>query len=477
MTKMNIFRTVEIKCSLVTIKKYLLFLLLFSLCSSEASQSEISEEITNADEAVELVQSPTTTSIPSTTSVSESNLEENKLEPPKYLSQKNNFVQFDNCKDFKGIEIKTICGQQAEILESFKFENEVVDVIEFKDVYYIVLKRGEVYQLDIETGDKSKIIDYSDKVSILGEGGMLSIAFSNLTEDFLLSYVDKSGNLTFELNKYSTNPTDIISKEVLLSLKNASRVHFAGNVIWSEYFNDYIVGVGDFKGNSDSPRLNTDPQNLSTPLGKIMLLRSTVRYSEDLPTVSGEESEQLSNILALGLRNPWKFFEVNDSLYIFDVGLYDFEELNVLKYESLPGNFGWPYFEGIKRSKDISGDMEYRLDMNTFSSDKYVSFEEYIEHEALLPTVFYDHKASESTSRFAIIGGDLIFDNNSDFNLSIVFSDFLSNELFLFDLINNKLTIMPVNSIEGATSVKHFEKNKILLTTTSGFLHIIELKN
>ena len=95
----------------------------------------------------------------------------------------------------------------------------------------------------------------------------------------------------------------------------------------------------------------------------------------------------------------------------------------------------------------------------------------------MLPTVFYDHKASEATSRFAIIGGDLIFDNSSDFNLSIVFSDFLSNELFLFDLINNQLTIMPVNSIEGATSVKHFEKNKIFLTTTSGFLHIIELKN
>ena len=40
-------------------------------------------------------------------------------------------------------------------------------------MYYVVLKRGEIYQLDIETGEKSKIIDYSDKVSILGEGGML----------------------------------------------------------------------------------------------------------------------------------------------------------------------------------------------------------------------------------------------------------------------------------------------------------------
>ena len=136
----------------------------------------------------------------------------------------------------------------------------------------------------------------------------------------------------------------------------------------------------------------------------------------DIPIVSDEESEQSSNILALGLRNPWKFFEVNDSLYIFDVGLYDFEELNVLKYENLPGNFGWPYFEGIKRSKDILEDTEYKIDINTFSSDKYASFEEYIEHEVLLPTVFYDHKASESTSRFAIIGGDLIFDNSSDFN-------------------------------------------------------------
>ena len=469
---------VEIKCSLVTIKKYLFFFLLFSLCSSEIPQSETSDKISVADEAVETVRSPTTTSsIPGTTSVLESNVEENKLKPPKYLSQKNNFVQFDSCKDFKGIEIKTICGKQAEILESFKFENEVVDVIEFKDIYYIVLKRGEIYQLDIETGDRSKIIDYSDKVSILGEGGMLSIAFSTLTEDFLLSYVDKSGNLTFELNKYSTNPTDIISKEILLSLKNASRVHFAGNVIWSEYFNDYIVGVGDFKGNSDSPRLNPDPQDLSTPLGKILLLRSTVRYSEDLPTVSEEESVYLSNILALGLRNPWKFFEANDSLYVFDVGLYDFEELNVLKYESLPGNFGWPYFEGIKRSKDILEDTDYKLGLKTFSSDKYDSFEEYIEQEVLLPTVFYDHNASEATSRFAIIGGDLIFDNSSTFNLSIVFSDFLSNELFLFDLINNQLTIMPVNSIEGATSVKHFEKDKVFLTTTSGFLHIIELKN
>ena len=76
-----------------------------------------------------------------------------------------------------------------------------------------------------------------------------------------------------------------------------------------------------------------------------------------------------------------------------------------------------------------------------------------------------------------MIGGDLIFDKSSAFNLSIVFSDFLSNELFLFDLINNQLTIMPVNSIEGATSVKHFKKKKKILTTTSGFLHIIELKN
>jgi len=36
---------------------------------------------------------------------------------------------------------------------------------------------------------------------------------------------------------------------------------------------------------------------------------------------------------------------------------------------------------------------------------------------------------------------------------------------------------MPVNSIEGATSVKHFENYIIFFTTTSGFLHIIELKN
>jgi len=349
-------------------------------------------------------------------------------------------------------------------------------VSSYKNNFYVILKRGKIYQLNIETGERTLFLDYSDKISFIGEGGVLSLAFNSLGNDFLVSYVSTQGELIFELNLYENNVFNVVNKKTLLKLKNNSRVHFAGNVIWSEYFNDYMASIGDFTGNADNPRFNHIPQDTSTPLGKIILLQKKVEYTNEFVDTSDQEDELLSNIIALGLRNPWKFFEVNNQLYIFDVGLYDYEEVNVLTYDSLPQNFGWPYFEGYERSMDIEEVSLYSLNL-LFEHKKYNNLNEYLEYESVMPLLFYNHNADNLASRFAVIGGDFILDPMSEFNFSIVFADFLSDEIFLYNIYENILKIVPVDSIAGATSIKYLANNKVLVTTTSGYVHIIELSN
>jgi hypothetical protein len=456
-------------------KSFFLSFLVFIACFESSNQTS---------EVIQSQQSTTTITLTgventTTTSIQQKNVKKestNILAKPDFLSINSTTQVLDGCKPFKGSSIKIDCLSYGKILTSYTFENEVVDVSRFENNFYVILKRGQIYQLNIETGDRTLFLDYSDKISFVGEGGLLSLAFNSIGNDFVVSYVNTEGELIFELNLYENNIFEVVDKKTLLKLKNNARVHFAGNVIWSEHFNDYIASIGDFTGNSENPRFNSIPQDTSTPLGKIILLQKKVEYTNEFVDTSKKEDEQLSNIIALGLRNPWKFFEVNNQLYIFDVGLYDYEEVNVLTYDSLPQNFGWPYFEGYERSMDIEEVDSYTLDLQ-FDNKIYKNINEYFEYETVMPLLFYNHNVDNLANRFAVIGGDFILDPMSDFNFSIVFADFLSDEIFLYNIYDNILKIVPVENIAGATSIKHLASNKVLVTTTSGFVHIIELPN
>ena len=454
------------------LKKLFLMLLLIASCTS--NQENIQDTVVKTEQGKqEKVKNTTTTVVQSDSEeIADTLLTKAK---PEYLNKHLQTFEFENCKDFSGSDLNVVCEDSAQIINSFKFENEVVDIVKFNSQFYVVLKRGLIYRLDLKTGDKEMFINYENKVSFIGEGGLLGVAFSELTNEFIVSYVNTAGYLVFELNQYDKNLDSVSSTVELLKLRNYSRVHFSGNVIWSNYFNDFLIGIGDFAGNADNPSLNSNPQDTSSYLGKILLLRKNVNYNKILLTTSAELNEPLNNIVAYGFRNPWKFFEVSETLYIFDVGLADYEELNILKYSKTPGNFGWPYFEGIFRSQDINEIENYSLNLNFEINTQYNSFNEYIEYENTLPEVFYKHKVNSSVFRTAIIGGDLIRDPNSLFNLNIIFADFLSNEIFAYDLTSGSLSIIPTKNIEGTTSIKYLDNGRILLTTTSGFVHIIEL--
>jgi hypothetical protein len=456
-------------------KVFFFFILVFLACSQPLDQSIDVNKLQETTTTISIseVENSSTTVIQQEIETTESM---ENLGDPVYLSVESTTQLLDGCKPFKGSSVKVECLSYGKIITSFTFENEVVDITNFKNNFYVILKRGQIYQLNIESGEKKLFLDYSDKVSFIGEGGVLSLAFNSIGNDFVVSYVNTQGELIFELNLYENNVFDVVNKKILLKLKNNASVHFAGNVIWSEYFNDYIASIGDFTGNAENPRFNSLPQDTSTPLGKIVLLQKKVEYTKNFVDTSAKEDEQLSNIISLGLRNPWKFFEVNNQLYIFDVGLYDYEEVNVLSYDSLPQNFGWPYFEGYEKSKDIAEVDSYTLDLQ-FDHKIYKDINEYLEYETLMPLLFYNHNVDNLANRFAVIGGDFILDPMSDFNFSIVFADFLSDEIFLYNIYENILKIVPVDTIAGATSIKYLGSNKVLVTTTSGFVHIIELLN
>ncbi|MFC7503450.1 PQQ-dependent sugar dehydrogenase, partial [Nocardioides sp. GCM10030258] len=115
-----------------------------------------------------------------------------------------------------------------------------------------------------------------------------------------------------------------------------------------------LVGIGDgalyLTGNGLAGRLLTlraqDPEVLA---GKVLRIDPVTGHGvPDNPLYVGDGSSNASRVLALGLRNPFRFTVHGDQLVIGDVGEMTWEEVNVLDVEESAGvaNFGWPCREG-----------------------------------------------------------------------------------------------------------------------------------
>ena len=70
-----------------------------------------------------------------------------------------------------------------------------------------------------------------------------------------------------------------------------------------------------------------------------------------------------------------------------------------------------------------------------------------LESESLMPNFFYSHFPTENDYRGAIIGGDIILDGNSIYDLSCVSTDIITNELFLYDIQDATVKIVPPSQI------------------------------
>lgn len=276
-----------------------------------------------------------------------------------------------------------------------------------------------------------------------------------------------------------------------MSVPIFSNSHYAGGIIWSEYYQSYLVSIGDGAEANFESRLNHMPLDTNQLYGKILALSGKDEVISLNKLILSNKSENLNqNIIATGLRNPWQFFEFKDYLVIADTGFTQNEELNIIKYSDTTPIFGWPVFEATKRSEDLDSINDYSLDSEIYywNNGEKIDGLTYIEEHSIMPILYYNHHPCYSETnencygqtdilRAAIIGGDIISDVNSAYNFDIFFTDYLSEELFALNLVSQELKIFPIPGVLTTTSVRtnYGNNNEIIVTTYDGSIYLIKL--
>lgn len=371
------------------------------------------------------------------------------------------------CSPWLGSDYFIDCIKGVNINEIKKYDGMLTNVITFEDKIFVLDKSGIIFDLN-----KNEIfLDIRDKVSVFdefAESGLFSLAFHPDENFFLISYSDSSNNLIVE--EYKLNSDFSIYENysrIIKKIPNTQCCHYSGNIIWSNYFNDFLLGVGDMQ-NKDG-FLHSDPLDTTSPRGKILFINSSISNPDLLAVDSNYEVRK--DILAFGLRNPWKTIEYKNYLFVPDIGKANEEELNIVDLNNFtlskkPYLFGWPHFEGT-----INNSIEFnQILLHKDNSSSNIN--DYISKNTLKPEVYYRHNAPENY-RAAIIGGGVVENLNSKYFEHYFFADYLSNELFAYDFNKKELKIFPLGNLGGnitSLAINPIKDNSILVTTLSGSL-------
>ena len=442
------------KCS-----KSLLFFLLILGCGG----SQDDENIINTPE--EIQETSETTKIDNT---EESVVEEVKDET---------FYQEGDCYEWIGSANHVGCIKGSSVVSMNKFDIRPNNLIHDRGNLYILLGDGKIYKYDGYT--YQEFLNIEEKVSFNPneEAGLFGLVFHPTEKYMLVSYSNKENILTVE--KYTLDNFSnvvLLESEILLSIPNSNCCHWAGDMIWSDYFNDFLIGVGDMEEN-DFSFINHEPLDTTSRRGKILFLNSKNNISN--PPLISETNlyPPREDILGYGLRNPWKLYEYKNLLIFPDIGYASSEELNIVNLDKFsttkePFLFGWPLFEGsIKNDLNVTEVFYWE---NNISKSVF----DYVYENSVEPKVHYDHQ-TEEIYRAALIGGDLMLDPKSEYYENYFFVDYLTKEMFAYDLLENTIRTIPLPAeLPGnfhSLLINPFEKDSVLLANSSGYLMKVSL--
>ncbi len=204
---------------------------------------------------------------------------------------------------------------------------------------YVVERTGKVWVLQNGTRRRSDpFADFSGILdSSLDDNGLLSIAFSPSYATNHLLYIDytdgaSSGNIRVDEFRSDGQHVIMSSRRHILAVFDPIEDHFGGQLQFGSDGKLY-VSVGD--GGCCGDPLGTG-QPMNTFLGKLLRTAN--------PTAPSPTWE----IVANGLRNPWRFSfdRSTGDLYVGDVGQDAWEEVDYRPRNSLNANFGWSRYEG-----------------------------------------------------------------------------------------------------------------------------------
>ena len=206
---------------------------------------------------------------------------------------------------------------------------------------WVLEQPGRVVRL--EGRRRETVVDLKGQIKLGAEQGLLGIAFapdfarSNL---FYLHWSDPAGDTRvaeFELTK--RRPPRVTPVRELLFVDQPEENHNGGQLAFGPDRKLYL-GLGDGGGAFDP---NDNGQNLESKLGKLLAADVSMRKPR-------------WEVVAYGLRNPWRFsfHPALDEIWIGDVGQDETEEIDrlMLERDEPPKNLGWPAFEGTRRAQD-----------------------------------------------------------------------------------------------------------------------------
>ena len=456
-------------------KLLILMLFVFIFCgSSDDTNNSINPPNTDV---IEEESSETEETTQTTEKIIESDNENNQVEQEKDENIGLTFVQSGECYNWVGSENFSECIYGSQVTYIEKYDNRINNLVPFEDDIFVIIGPGKIFKFD---GEKSSLfLDIEDKVrfEIDQEAGLFDISVHPSKDYALISYSDLDNVLVVE--KYSLDSNLEISNnstEIILEIPNSQCCHWSGDIIWSNFFQDFLIGVGDMEEN-DYSFINSEPLDTTSRRGKIMFLNSDKNFSK--PPLISETNlyEPRTDILAYGLRNPWKLYEYKNLLFVPDIGFASSEELNIINLKTFnetkePFLFGWPLYEGSIKNEIDTAEVFYWN--NGVNEDIF----DFVYNNTTKPRVYYDHQ-TEQLYRAALIGGDIIKDTNSDYYENFLFVDFLSKELFAYDFINDDVKLIPLpEELPGFFSsvmVYPFEKDSLILASSTGYLMKVKL--
>lgn len=207
------------------------------------------------------------------------------------------------------------------------------------DRLFVVQKHG-IIQILHPNGQTSVFLDIHDRVLTEAEEGLYSLVFDPNYANNGYFYVSYSGlrytdERWFQVVRYqaTNNSADPNTECRLFGLRMDYPVHNGGGMAIHPIDGYLYLGVGDDRGLLAA-------QEDDSYKGKLVRL--------DISNQTPGSCPGSAQIIAKGLRNPWRFdFDpLTGDIYIGDVNDLTWEEINYIPYGQWGRNFGWPCMEG-----------------------------------------------------------------------------------------------------------------------------------
>lgn len=227
-------------------------------------------------------------------------------------------------------------------------DNNLLYIVERTDVNGV----GRVLQLDQQTGTSSIFLDVSGTVNL--DGGLLAMAFHPDFQSNGLFYTNHVDGLVNRLSEYQVvGGTPQFSRTLLeYSSNNANHT-----IDWLGFrpgggSNELFVTTGDGGWQANDSRFDAALiESTDSIYGKLLSVDLAATFNT--PVGSGLDADNRVNVVATGLRNPFRAsFDSQGGLFLGDVGYNQVEEFNYVPADvfdsppAVPINFGWTDREG-----------------------------------------------------------------------------------------------------------------------------------